>query len=81
MLEARQRLNENLAPMTGRNLVLSSASETALLKNPMFIKANERGDGGTALENAALGRILGSIPTWTRTSMRDDRCGLPTTTS
>ena len=25
----------------------------------MFIDANERGDGGTALENATLGRILG----------------------
>jgi len=59
VLEARQRLNENLAPMVGRNLVLSPASETALLKNPMFVRANERGDGGTALENAALGRILG----------------------
>ena len=59
VLEARQRLNENLAPMTGRNLVLSPASETALLKNNMFIKANERGDGGSALENATLGRILG----------------------
>jgi hypothetical protein len=59
VLEARQRLNENLAPMQGRNLVLSPASETALLKNTMFIKANERGDGGSALENATLGRILG----------------------
>ena len=59
MLEARQRLNENLAPMQGRNLVLSPAAETALLKNTMFVKANERGDGGSALENATLGRILG----------------------
>jgi hypothetical protein len=59
VLEARQRLNENLAPMQGRNLVLSPAAETALLKNTMFIKANERGDGGSALENAVLGRILG----------------------
>ncbi len=59
VLEARQRLNENLAPMQGRNLVLSPAAETALLKNTMFVKANERGDGGSALENATLGRILG----------------------
>ncbi len=59
VLEARQILNENLAPMPGRNLVLSSAAETALLKNTMFVKANERGDGGTALENAVLGRIAG----------------------
>jgi hypothetical protein len=59
VLEARQILNENLAPMQGRNLVLSSAAETALLKNTMFVKANERGDGGSALENAVLGRIAG----------------------
>lgn len=59
VLEARQRLNENLAPMQGRNMVLSPSAETALLKNTMFVKANERGDGGSALENATLGRILG----------------------
>ena len=59
MLEAREVLNVNKAPTDGRNLVLAPASETALLKNDMFLKANERGDGGTALENAELGRILG----------------------
>jgi len=59
MLEAREVLNINKAPMDGRNLVLAPASETALLKTELFIKANERGDGGTALENAELGRILG----------------------
>jgi len=59
MLEAREVLNVNKAPMDGRNLVLAPSSETALLKTELFIKANERGDGGTALENAELGRILG----------------------
>ena len=59
MLEVREILNVNKAPPAGRNLVLAPASETALLKTDMFIKANERGDGGTALENAELGRILG----------------------
>jgi hypothetical protein len=59
LLEAREVLNVNKAPVDGRSLVLAPASETALLKNDMFIKANERGDGGTALENAELGRILG----------------------
>jgi len=58
-LEAREILNKNLATPEGRNLVLSPASETALLKTDIFVKANERGDGGTALENARLGRILG----------------------
>jgi hypothetical protein len=59
LLEARERMNINKAPVDGRNLVLAPASETALLKNEMFIKANERGDGGTALQNATLGRVLG----------------------
>lgn len=60
VLEAREKLNSNNAPLDAtRSLVLSSMSETALLKNDMFIKANERGDGGAALEDARLGRILG----------------------
>lgn len=59
VLDARQILNVNKAYPTGRSLILSPYSETALLKNELFIKANERGDGGTALENARLGRILG----------------------
>lgn len=60
VLEAREKLNSNNAPLDAmRSLLLSSMSETALLKNEMFIKANERGDGGAALEDARLGRILG----------------------
>jgi hypothetical protein len=64
VLEARQVLNDNLAPMDAqRHLLLTSASETALLKNDLFVKANERGDGGTALEFARLGRIY-DFNTW-----------------
>ena len=64
VLDARQVLNANLAPPDAqRHLVLSSLSETALLKNEMFVKANERGDGGEALENARLGKI-GGFNTW-----------------
>jgi hypothetical protein len=60
VLEAREILNQNNAPTdAARSLLLSSMSETALLKNPLFVKANERGDGGEALENARLGRIYG----------------------
>lgn len=58
-LEAREILNKNKAYVDGRNLVLAPSSETALLKTDLFIAANQRGDGGNALENAALGRILG----------------------
>jgi hypothetical protein len=36
----------------------------------LFIKANERGDGGTALENAELGRILG-FSTWMDQNVND----------
>ena len=59
MLEAREKLNVGKAPMDGRRLVMAPTSETAMLKTDIFLKANERGDGGTALENATLGRILG----------------------
>ena len=59
VLEVREILNVNKAPVDGRNLVLAPASETALLKTDMFLKANERGDDGTALEKAQLGHILG----------------------
>lgn len=59
VLNARQILNINKAYPTNRNLVLSPYSETALLQNELFIAAQQRGDGGNALENATLGRILG----------------------
>jgi len=59
VLEAREQLNVQKAPLEGRNLVLAPVSETALLKNELFIAAQMRGDFGTALESATLGRILG----------------------
>lgn len=59
VLDARKVLNDNKAYPTGRSLILSSASETALLKNDLFIRADKRGDGGSALETARLGHILG----------------------
>jgi len=59
VLEARERLNVNKAPMDGRRLVMAPTAETAMLKTDIFLKANERGDGGTALQTATLGHILG----------------------
>ena len=59
ILDAREVMNNNNAHMDGRNMVLSPASETAMLKTDLFLAAERRGDGGTALENARLGRILG----------------------
>ena len=59
VLEAREKLNIGKAPMDGRRLVMAPTAETAMLKTDIFLKANERGDGGSALESATLGRILG----------------------
>ncbi len=59
VLEGREALNRNNAYMQDRRLVLGPAAETLMLQTDMFMKANERGDGGKALEDARLGRILG----------------------
>lgn len=61
MLAAREKLNENKAFFNGRHLVVSPASETSLLKanNDLFLGADKRGDDGTALREASLGRLLG----------------------
>jgi len=59
VLDAREKLNVNKAPEDGRRLVMAPTSETAMLKTDLFLKANERGAGGSALERARLGRILG----------------------
>jgi len=59
VLEVREKMNRNLATTSGRRLVLAPGSETALLQTDLFISAEKRGDGGVALEEARLGRILG----------------------
>jgi len=59
ILETREDMNVNKAYPNGRNLIISPQAETQMLKTELFIAANQRGDGGTALEEARLGRILG----------------------
>jgi hypothetical protein len=59
MLLAREKLNVNKAFFNGRNLVVSPQAETSMLKNELFLRANEKGDDGTALAEASLGRVLG----------------------
>lgn len=75
VLDAREKLNVNKAYQSGRNLLLSPQSETAMLKTDLFVAADSRGDMGTALEEARLGRILGfdtylaqNVPYRTRTA-------------
>lgn len=59
LLETREKLNTQLAYPEGRRLVVGPAAETALLKTEMFLSAADRGDGGSALREATLGRVLG----------------------
>jgi hypothetical protein len=59
VLDAREVMNVNKAYPNSRNLIVSSQAETEMLKTELFISADSRGDMGTALEEARLGRILG----------------------
>lgn len=59
VVEASEKLNTNRAPMAGRNLVVGPKAYSAFLKNPLFVKADERGDGGQTLATGRLGEILG----------------------
>jgi hypothetical protein len=59
LLAAREKMNTNKAYAGGRNMVLSPASETELLETELFISAEKRGDDGTALREASLGRVFG----------------------
>lgn len=59
MLEARNEMNKNKCPVTGRSLILTPDSETNALALDLFISAERVGDDGTALREASLGRKLG----------------------
>ena len=59
ILETREIMNINKAYPNGRNLAISPQAETEMLKTELFIAAEKRGDGGTALQEARLGRVLG----------------------
>lgn len=59
VVETGQKLDENKAYEQGRNLILGSAAKATILKNDLFVSAEKRGDGGSALETARLGSILG----------------------
>ncbi len=59
ILDVRKKMNENLADMSGRNLILTPNSETEVLKLDLFLSADKIGDDGTALREASLGRKLG----------------------
>lgn len=59
LLEANEVLLKNNVPMEDLRLVLSPAARTNMLKTELFVSAEKRGDGGSALESARLGRVFG----------------------
>lgn len=59
ILAARNKQNVNLSPEDGRNLIWTPNAETQALSLDLFTSAQNVGDGGTALSNAALGRKFG----------------------
>jgi hypothetical protein len=56
ILAAREYLNKAHVPPSDRFLAVGASIETELLSTDLFVKANESGDGGTALADATIGR-------------------------
>lgn len=59
VLETNTVLDQNRVPMSGRNLVLGPLAQKAALGADLFVSAEKRGDEGTALRDASLGRVYG----------------------
>lgn len=59
VIEAMSVLDKNLCPEDGRKLVVTPDSKAAILKTELFVSAEKRGDGGSALERAVMGTLSG----------------------
>lgn len=59
VVAAKEVLNTNKCPMSGRNFIVGPNSEGDLLNIGDFTKANEVGDDGTALREGNIGRKFG----------------------
>lgn len=56
---ARHTLNTEKVPSRNRIMIVSSDDEMALLGQSLFVAADKRGDDGTALREASVGRVFG----------------------
>lgn len=63
LVETDKCLNDNKCPIPGRNLILSTNAKAQLLQSSVVVEADKRGDEGTALRDASVGRIYG-FQTW-----------------
>ena len=59
LAQVRKTLNELKVPLTGRVQICSPDYEATLLSTENFMTADKRGDGGSALEAASIGRVMG----------------------
>lgn len=59
LAQARKQMNIQKIPMAGRVGLWDPELEAAWLSVPTFVEADKRGDPGTALREASLGRVLG----------------------
>ena len=59
LANARKVNNETKVPMAGRVAVWDPTLEAAMLGIDAFVTADKKGDTGTALREASLGRVLG----------------------
>lgn len=59
IVDTGKNLNDNNAPLMGRNLVVGTKGHASLIKISDFINAEKVGDNGTALREASLGRKFG----------------------
>lgn len=59
LAQVRKTLNVLQVPLIGRIQVCSPDYEATLLSTENFMTADKRGDGGSALEAAAIGRVMG----------------------
>ena len=63
LVETDKCLNDNRCPQAGRNLILSTNAKAQILQAAIAVEADKRGDEGTALREASVGRIYG-FNTW-----------------
>jgi hypothetical protein len=63
LVETNKVLQDNKCPKAGRQLILSTNAEAALLQSSVVVEADKRGDGGSTLAEANIGRIYG-MTTW-----------------
>ncbi len=52
-------MNESKVDAEGRSLIISPSCKAQMLKSDKFVKANERGDGGSSMRTGIIGHMLG----------------------